>query len=77
MTEENEAQVFACLERYLASELVARASVKSPNNWLHDCARDNWNSKWPPAVKSNNGSAKQKQIASVFDELEAEFTRKQ
>ena len=46
VTVENEAEVFACLERYLASDRAGR-NPKNPNNWLHDCARDAWKSDWP------------------------------
>ena len=52
-----EAAVFSCLERYLASDQVARGVVKSPNNWLHDCARANWECVWP-AAQPANGSGK-------------------
>lgn len=46
VTTENEAAVFACLDRYLASDRGGR-SPKNPNNWLHDCHRDGWRSDWP------------------------------
>lgn len=52
---EAENDVFACLERYLASEQVSRSVIMRPNNWLHDAARDNWKCEWPPAKK--NGSS--------------------
>ena len=48
-----ECAVFACLERYLASDQVARGIVKSPNNWLHDCSRANWECVWPAAQLAN------------------------
>jgi len=55
VTAENESLVFSCLDRYLASEQVSRGVLKRPNNWLHDCSRDNWKSDWPPAVKNGYG----------------------
>jgi hypothetical protein len=48
VTSENETAVFACLERYLISKQVADGCVMAPNNWLHDCSRDNWETDWPP-----------------------------
>lgn len=47
----NEAKVFACLDRYLASDRGQR-SPKNGNNWLHDCALDKWESQWPKARDS-------------------------
>ena len=49
----NEAAVFACLNRYLASDHVSRGVVMAPRNWLHDCARDKWACEWPAASKPN------------------------
>jgi len=51
VTTQNETKVFACLDRYLASDRGAR-SPKNPANWLHDCARDKWESDWPKARDS-------------------------
>jgi hypothetical protein len=48
VTTANEGAVFACLRRYLDSDRGAR-SPKNPANWLHDCARDQWESDWPKA----------------------------
>lgn len=46
VTSANESEVFACLDRYLASDRAAR-SPKNASNWLHDAARDRWKSDWP------------------------------
>jgi hypothetical protein len=51
VTTDNEAAVFACLGRYLASDEVSRKVVMAPNNWLHDCSRDGWKSDWPAAFE--------------------------
>jgi hypothetical protein len=56
VTEENESQVFECLKRYLKSAEVARGCVMSAGStlrdtgWIVKCARDDWESEWPPAV---------------------------
>ena len=47
VTVDDEARVFACLQRYLLSDQVARGVVMRPDNWLRDCARDGWGSDWP------------------------------
>lgn len=62
----NEGKVFACLDRYLASDRAQR-SPKNANNWLHDCARDKWESDWP---KSPIGlvRTKQQQNADLWNE---------
>jgi hypothetical protein len=65
VTVENEAAVFACMARYLASDHVARGVVKAPNNWLHDCSRDNWASDWPAAANSKPMSTADRVIARV------------
>jgi hypothetical protein len=46
-------QVLTCLDHYLASERGERFP-KNPNNWLRDCARDNWQSSWPKQKKIQN-----------------------
>jgi len=53
-----EERVVGCLTRYLGSDLVARAVVKKPNNWLHDCARDDWKTDWPKAKPVGTAEAK-------------------
>lgn len=52
VTRDNEAEVFACLDRYLESDRGLR-SPKNANNWLHDCARDGWKSNWPRPAPQN------------------------
>jgi len=47
VTLENRAAVFACLERYLASDQVRRGVVMNPDNWLSECGADNWRNDWP------------------------------
>lgn len=52
VTPDNEADVFACLQRYILSDQVSRGVAKNPDNWLHDCARDGWKSQWPQAQQT-------------------------
>jgi hypothetical protein len=52
VTAQDEAQVFACLGRYLQSAVVARGYIKQPAKWLQECARDRWMCEWPkPAAQ--------------------------
>jgi hypothetical protein len=44
---DNEADVFACLARYLASDQVARGATMKPAKWLLTGHRDKWLSDWP------------------------------
>ena len=54
VTRANEAAVFSCLERFLASGDAARGAIPNAGpstakpGWLLDCARDNWQCSWPP-----------------------------
>jgi len=47
VTPDNEAAVFACLKRYLASDEVARAVVANPDKWLYEQHRNGWAGTWP------------------------------
>lgn len=53
VTVENEAEVFACANRYLESMEVAEGKVRNLGStmdkpgWLIDCARDKWACEWP------------------------------
>lgn len=49
VTVENEDQVFACLDRYVASAEVARGAIMNPERWLSAANADNWQSDWPRA----------------------------
>lgn len=57
VTEENEAAVFACLDRYLASDEVGRGVVMSAGStmrdigWLVKCSRDGWACEWPTKAR--------------------------
>ena len=55
VTGDNEPQVFACLERYLDSDEVARGVVQNPEKWLFEQAADGWAGKWP--AKNGHKSA--------------------
>lgn len=44
---EDEAAVFGCLDRFLASEQAARAIIPNPENWLLQQSRDRWQGDWP------------------------------
>ena len=68
VTIDNENAVFACLERYLASDHVARGIVMRPNNWLHDCSRDGWASEWPlPVQPKRNGYQEPERPADTWN----------
>lgn len=47
VTAANETQVFACLERYLASDEVSRGVVMSGEKWLNSQSADAWAGIWP------------------------------
>jgi hypothetical protein len=47
VTVANECEVFACLERYLASDEVARGVVANPDKWLYEQHRNKWTGTWP------------------------------
>lgn len=55
---DNEADVFACLRRYLESPEVARGAVMNPGSgmrdlgWIAKCAKDQWKSDWGKARDS-------------------------
>ena len=49
VTAANEERMFACLERYLASDESRRATMAA-DNWLFRCNRDDWLSDWPRAA---------------------------
>jgi uncharacterized protein YdaU (DUF1376 family) len=60
VTTENEAAVFECFSRYLASDQVNRGVVKKAHLWLQSQHRDGWASKWPVAVNGKNGATLEK-----------------
>ena len=47
-----EADMFACLGRFLASEQVSRAVIPNPENWLMEQSRDRWQGDWPQTLQS-------------------------
>jgi hypothetical protein len=68
----DEGKVFACLGRYLDSQLVADGKVQNPENWLHDCVRDGWATEWPPsAAARRRGASVRQQTASVEGQEES------
>jgi hypothetical protein len=58
VTTENEDKVFACLDRFLASNDVARGAVPFAGitmgkpGWIASCAKDSWECDWPKARDS-------------------------
>ncbi len=52
MSTANEAEVLACVQRYLRSDEVLRGAVRNLGSsmqkpgWLVDCARDGWKCDW-------------------------------
>ena len=54
VTLSNEHLVFACLDRYLASDEVARGVIMNPEKWLMEQAADHWSGTWPAAHIGND-----------------------
>lgn len=48
---DSEGAVFACLERYLASDEVARGVVANPDKWLYEQHGEHWEGRWPIRVE--------------------------
>lgn len=71
VTTENEAAVFACLERFLASADVARGFVKEdPARWLQHCSQDGWETGWARARDPTAaGTRKQKSWDQIIEAL--------
>ncbi len=73
VNEENVGEVFACLDRYLASEEVRRGAVMYAGStmkdigWIVKCARDKWKSDWPKAREPTAFKSKQQQQADAWD----------
>lgn len=57
VTVDNETAVFACLDRYLASDQVNRGVVSKAHGWLQQQHRGKWESKWPVAKANGNGNS--------------------
>lgn len=51
-TPENDANMFACRDRYLRSDEVGRGIVMNPDNFLSEQKENNWNGKWQTSAKS-------------------------
>jgi hypothetical protein len=60
----NEAAVFDCLGRYLASDEVSRGVVMNPARWLRECSRDGWTSDWPPAQPAQQSTTARRMSAA-------------
>jgi hypothetical protein len=71
VTVADEAAVFACLDRYVASDEVARSVVTNPDKWLVEQHHGKWAGDWPAA----NGKAPRRQ--SVSDEAIAILQRQE
>lgn len=69
VTVDLESVVFACLDRYLASDMVARKIIMSPERWLHDCSRDGWRSDWPAAGKPNGSAARHDEAIEIAERI--------
>jgi hypothetical protein len=58
-----EAKVFECLERFLASDQVARGIVGYFDNWLQQQHADSWEGSWPaPRVQQQRSSRQQEAV---------------
>jgi len=51
VSREDEHKVFACLERFLASDQASRSIFGYADNWLANQHRDHWQGDWPPAAQ--------------------------
>jgi hypothetical protein len=51
VTAENDAAVFACLDRYLSSDEVSRNVVMNPEKWLYEQSRDGFTGDWQMPVR--------------------------
>jgi hypothetical protein len=49
VTAANEHEMFACADRYFASDEVSRGVVMDLHNWLERQYRGGWADEWPPA----------------------------
>lgn len=64
----DEEQVSQCLERYAASDRVARQVIQNPENWIFEQARNRWQGGWPRKRPLSSHETKQQQSV---DELAA------
>jgi hypothetical protein len=63
VTKSQEAAVFACINRYRASDQVARAVVQKLAGWLFQGSRDGWAGDWPPVkAVQTRGERRQEEI---------------
>ncbi|MES2393502.1 MAG: hypothetical protein V4555_17835 [Acidobacteriota bacterium] len=79
VTVENEAAVFACAGRYLASGEVERGAVRNLGSvasggtlkpgWLSDCARESWSCEWPRA-RDPAGNGKRSELLAGLDAID-------
>jgi hypothetical protein len=76
VTAENESEVMACAERYLASDQVARGIVKHLYNWLEQQHRDGWSADWPPGRQITSDPATETIQGDGDKEANAMLTRK-
>lgn len=66
---EDEAAVFGCLDRFLASEQAARAIIPNPENWLLEQSRDRWQGDWPArASPATERKSRQQENADAWRE---------
>ncbi len=61
----DEDKIAACLERYGASDQVARGVITNPDKWLFDQNRNAWAGDWPPR-KASSGNTRQQQNADAW-----------
>lgn len=64
-TAEDDAAIFACRDRYLASEEVSRGVCMNPEKFLNEQKVNNWNGQWPPARASPASPKDKGFVASV------------
>jgi hypothetical protein len=66
VTVDNEPKVFACLDRFLASDQAARGVIGYFGNWLEQQYQDHWDGEWPGPV---DGTTKQQQQADRWSQV--------
>jgi hypothetical protein len=67
VTEPEEAAVFACLERYRASDAVSRGVVMSGWKWLEQQKRNGWQGNWPARASPDPGKTRQELQAERWE----------
>jgi len=68
--DQHEVDAFACRDRYLASDDVARGVVQEPKNFIFEQGRNGWSGRWPAAKGKTAKSGKS--VDDLVAEIEEE-----